>query len=260
MSSKRLQVVLLHTWYHFLHSVETWVDVFWQPAIQMWVYTLIALSFGATGDARGINIMVGMIFWNFIWVGEYAITVGALWEVWSRSFSSLFISPLTMEEFLVGQMISGTLKSLLAVIMSSIIAYLLYDFSLFSLGWMTVVYTVELLVFAWALGLMVLGLIFHFGMQIQSLSWALVFLIQPLGAVFYPVSVLPQSIQWISYSMPATYIFETIRGQLTHGIVDWRSLGIAGMLNVVWFVAGWIIFQIIYKGVKRSGAFVRLEG
>ena len=260
MNTNRLKIVLLHTWYHFSHSVETWADVFWQPAIQIWVYTLIALSFAAAGDARGTNIMMGMIFWNFIWVGEYAITVGALWEVWARSFSSLFISPLTMEEFIVGQMISGTIKSLLAVVMSSVMAYLLYHFSVLTLGWMALVYTAELLVFSWALGVMILSLIFRFGMQVQSLSWALVFLIQPIGAVFYPVSVLPKSIQWISYSMPATYVFETMRGQLTHGTIDWRALAIGGILDLVWFALGWIIFQITYKSVKRSGAFARLEG
>lgn len=260
MSKNRLKTVLLHTWYHFLHSVETWVDVFWQPAIQIWVYTLIALSFASVGDTRGANIMMGMIFWNFIWVGEYAITVGALWEVWSKSFSSLFITPLSMQEFILGQMVSGTIKSFLAVVMSSIIAYLLYHFSIFSLGWMTIIYTIELLVFSWALGVMILGLIFRFGMQIQSLSWALIFLIQPVGAVFYPVSVLPAGIRWIAYSMPSTYVFETMRRQYAYGVVDWPALGIASLLNVVWFVAGWIIFQLVYQAVKRSGAFARLEG
>ena len=260
MSTKRLRIVLLHTWYHFLHSTETWVDVFWNPGIQIWVYALIALSFAKSGDARGLFVMVGMIFWNVIWVGEYAIAVGALWEIWSQSFSSMFITPLSMEEYIVGQMISGTVKSLLAVAMSSFIAYLLYHFSVFSLGYMNIVYILELLVFSWALGLMILSLIFRFSTQVQSMSWALVFLVQPLGAVFYPVSVLPEQIRTVAYALPATYVFETIRGQLTTGVVDWHALGIAAVLSVLWFAAGWVIFQFTYAQAKRSGAFARLEG
>ncbi len=260
MSIHRLKVVLVHTWYHFFHSTETLVDVFWNPAIQLWVYALIALSFVRSGDPRGIAVMIGMIYWNVIWVGEYAITVGALWEIWSRSFSSMFITPLTMEEYIAGQMISGTIKSLLAVAMSSLIAFVLYQFSIFSLGWMNIIYILELLVFSWAIGLIVLSLIFRFSTQVQSLSWALVFLVQPFGAVFYPVTVLPEQIRWIAYGLPATYVFETIRAQVTNGSIDWHALATAALLNLIWFTCGWVIFQLTYKEAKRSGAFARLEG
>lgn len=260
MRINRLKVVLRHTWHHFWHSTETWVDVFWNPAIQLWVYALIALSFVQSGDPRGMAVIIGMIFWNVIWVGEYAITVGALWEIWSRSFSSLFITPLTMEEYIAGQMISGTIKSLLAVTMSAIMAWFLYQFNILSLGWMMAVYIVELLIFSWAIGLMVLSLIFRFSTQVQSLSWALVFLVQPLGAVFYPVTVLPEPIRWLAYGLPATYVFESIRLQLTTGYIDWRALGLALVCNCIWFAAGWAIFQFTYREAKRSGAFARLEG
>ncbi len=260
MSTQRLKTVLVHTYHHFWHSTETWVDIFWNPALQIWVYALIALSFANTGDARGIYIMIGMIFWNVIWVGEYAISVGALWEIWSQSFSSLFISPLTMEEFIVGQMISGTIKSILAVAMSAVIAFLLYRFSIFSLGWMIPVYYLELLVYSWAIGVLVLGLIFRYSTQVQSLSWALVFLVQPLGAVFYPVDILPVSIRWIAYGLPPTYVFEAMRKHVISGIVDWQAIGWATGINIIWFVMAWGIFQWIYKTSKRNGSFARLEG
>lgn len=259
MSTQRIKIVLIHSWYHFWHSPETWVDLFWNPALQLWVYALIALSFGQEGDARGLYVVVGMIFWQIIWVGEYAITVGALWEIWSKSFSSMFISPLSMEEFVVGQMISGTVKSFLAVSMTAFIAYWLYHFSIFSIGWMLPIYYAELLVFSWATGFVILSLIFRYSTQVQSLSWALIFLVQPLGAVFYPVTILPESIRWIAYGLPSTYVFETIRKQLTDGVIDWHALGVGSIVNIVWFVACWIIFQHTYKGAKRSGAFARLE-
>ena len=254
MSSKRLKVVLLHTWYHFWHSTETWVDIFWNPVIQTWIYVLIAASFAQGGDQRGLFVIVGMIFWQIVWVGQYAICVGALWEIWARSFSSLFISPLTMSEYIVGQMISGAVKSLLAVAMTSLVAFFLYHFSLFSLGWMVPIYYGELLLFSWATGLMVLSLIFRYSTQVQSLSWALIFLVQPFGAVFYPLTVLPESIRWVAYSLPVTYVFETMRGQLTTGTIDWHALGIATIINVVWMVVGWIIFERTYAAAKRNGS------
>lgn len=260
MRIHRINIVLLHTWYHFRHSMETWVDVFWNPAVQIWVYALIALSFKQTDSPQGLYVMIGMIFWNAIWVGEYAIAVGALWEIWAQSFSSLFITPLSMTEFIFGQMISGTIKSLLAIIVSAGIAYILYNFSIFTIGWMNAVYIIELLIFSWATGILTLSLIFRYSTQVQSLSWALVFLLQPLGAVFYPVSVLPVQIRWISYSLPITYVFESIRKQIVTGIIDWPALGIATILNIIWFIIACLVFQYTYAQSKKTGAFAKLEG
>ena len=233
---------------------------FWNPLIQTWIYILIAASFAQGGDQRGLFVIVGMIFWQIILVGQYAICVGALWEIWARSFSSLFISPLTMSEYIVGQMISGAVKSVLAVAMTSIVAFYLYHFSIFSIGWMLPIYYGELLLFSWATGFMVLSLIFRYSTQVQSLSWALIFLVQPFGAVFYPVTVLPVEIRWISYGLPVTYVFETIRTQMTSGTIDWPALGVATVVNVVWMAVGWWIFQQTYRASKRNGSFARLEG
>lgn len=260
MNKGRLLAVLLHTWYHFTHSMETWVDLFWSPLIQMWVYALIALSFSHTNSTQGLYVILGMIFWNIIWIGQYSITVGALWEIWAQSFSSMFITPLSMEEFIVGQMISGTVKSLLTLGISAVIGFFLYHFSILTLGWVVAIYFVELLMFSWAIGVMVLSLLFRYSTQVQSLSWAIVFLVQPFGAVFYPVTVLPLSIRWISYGLPATYVFETMRMQVSKGIVDWQALGVGGALSVVWFIFGWKIFHRAYNRAKQSGAFARLEG
>ena len=107
---------------------------------------------------------------------------------------------------------------------------------------------------------MVLSLIFRYSTQVQSLSWAIVFLVQPFGAVFYPVTILPESVRWISYSLPVTYVFETMRAQLTNGYIDWNALAVGGGLSIVWFIAGWTLFQFTYKRAKLSGAFARLEG
>lgn len=121
-------------------------------------------------------------------------------------------------------------------------------------------YFIECLVFSWATGLMVLSLIFRYSTQVQSLSWALIFLVQPFGAVFYPITVLPESVRWISFGLPVTYVFETIRAQIQRGSIDWQALQYATGLNIVWFVLGWVIFTRTYAASKKNGSFARLEG
>lgn len=261
MSIQRINIVLLHTWYHFTHSMESWVDLLWNPILQMIVFIFIASSFAKSGNEQQARSMIlGMIFWNVVWVGQYAIAVGALWEIWSRSFSSLFITPLSMGEFLIGQMISGFFKSLAAFSMSAVIGYWLYHFSIFSFGVMLPLYYLEILLFSWGAGFLILSLIFRFGTEVQALSWALVFLVQPFGGVFYSPTVLPQAVRWITYLFPTTYVFESMRSQLRTGVPEWRFLLYATIASILYIIVGYVVLKRSLASAKRSGAFARMEG
>lgn len=260
MSWPRIQIILLHTWYHFWHSFEIWVDLFLNATVQMVVYVFIALYLSGGGNSQeGTFLLAGVILWNVIWVGQYAIALGALWEIWSKSFSNLFITPLTLEEFLVGQMISGVIKSIASLAVTGSIGFFIYNFSLLSLGWMLPIYFIQLSVFAWSVGFFVLALIFRFGLSIQAFSWMLVFLLQPLIAVFYPVSVLPPLIQPLAYLFPATHIFEAVRGHLAHGVVSYNLLINATILNAIYITVSFLFLKFIYKWAKKSGTFARME-
>ncbi len=261
MNHKRIAVSVLHTWYHLTHSMETWVDLFWNSSLQMLVFAFIAVTFAQTSNPlNGTYMIAGLVFWNIIWSAQYGITVGVLWEIWSRSFSSLFISPLTLEEFLIGQAISAALKGIVSIIITALIGALVYKFSLLVFGWYLVIYFLELFFFGLATGMLVLSFIFRWGTQVQSLSWAMVFLVQPFGAVFYPVDILPPFIQKIAYCLPTTYVFETIRQQLRDGTVNVRYLVIGAVLTAVYVVASYINLRATHTLSKRSGAFARLEG
>lgn len=260
MSVHRISIVLLHTWYHFTHSMETWVDVFWNSALQMLVFSFLALTFNkGANEFAGVYVIVGMIFWNVIWTAQYSLTVGVLWEIWSKSFSSMFISPLTFEEFLIGNAISGIIKAAVAVGVTAIIGYSIYQFSIFIFGWVLALYFVEFLIFGWASGMLVLSLILRFGVDVQSLSWSIVFLVQPFGAVFYPASALPPSIRWVAWGFPTTYLFESMRQQVRLGSINWEFIGIGTILNIVYLVSSYLLLRFTHNASKRSGAFARME-
>lgn len=261
MSIQRIKISTLHTWYHFLHSMETWVDLFWNSVLQMIVFSFIAVVFSGGGNELFATYMLtGMILWNVIWSGQYGITIGVMWEIWSHSLSSLFITPLTLEEFLIGQGISSAVKAVISMVLTAIVGQIIFGFSIFTLGWPLVLYFIELLVFGWAAGMIVLSLILRMGTDVQSLSWSIVFLVQPFGAVFYPVSILPSQIQWVAFGLPTTYFFETIRGQLKDGSINTQYILIGTVLNVVYFIGSYLILRTTYIASKRSGAFARLEG
>ena len=261
MNLKRVNTVLLHTWFHFTHSMETWVDLFWNPVIDMLIFIFIAGALDISGNRTlGTSLILGKIFWNIIWDGQYGITVGALWEIWARSFSSLFITPLTMTEFIVGQMISSVIKSFVSFVVAASMGFIFFHFSVVTLGWMLPVYFALLLLFGWAVGFLVLALIFKHGMNVQSLSWSLVFLVQPFGGVFYPVSVLPKILQNFAYCFPTTYIYEAMRQQLSTGFIDWHLIAWGFLVGSIYFIGGISVFHWIFTQSKKNGSFVRMEG
>lgn len=261
MSLKRINVVLLHTWYHFLHSMETWVDMFWNSILQVIMFAFIAKGVFDQGNTElGTAMLLGVVFWNFIWGAQYGVTVGVMWEVWSRSLSTLFIAPLTLDEFLIGHMISSIIKSLVSFLITFWVAWLIYHLSLAPLGWMIVLYCIELLFFGWGMGMAVLSLIFRYGKQLQSLSWALVFLVQPFGGVFYSTSTLPEQIRFVPYLFPSGYIFEAMREQMRSGLIRWDLVGWGTLVNIVWMIFGYGVLWWSFKQARESGAFARMEG
>lgn len=261
MSIQRIKISILHSWYHFRHSMETWVDVFWNSALQMFVFSFIAVAFsGTSNELYGAYIVVGMILWNIVWSAEYAVTIGVLWEIWSHSLSTLFISPLTLEEFLVGQAVSSFFKAVTSVLVTATIGAAVFHFSLLTLSWPLVIYFIELFVFGIAAGMIVLSLILRWGTDVQSLAWSLVFLVQPFGAVFYPVEVLPLQIRWIAFGVPTTYIFETIRRQLVDGSINTHYLLIGTVLNIIYLILSYLLLRSTFAASKKSGALARMEG
>jgi ABC-2 type transport system permease protein len=240
--------------------METWVDLFWNSSIQIILFSFLAtavLQGGNTSQAQ--YMVVGMIFWNMIWVNQYAMALGILWETWSRSFSSLFVSPLTMNEFLFAQMLSGCIKSFAALGMSLAIAAVIHGISLSPLGFWFFLYCIELMMLGWSFGFLVLSLILRFGTDVQSLSWAIVFAIQPIGGIFFPAQYLPESIRWASSLLPTTYIFSSLHGQLEGKPLHSTDIIIATILNSFYFFGSYLLFRYQFHTSRITGRFARME-
>lgn len=256
----RVNTVVLHAWHHLTHSVETWMDIFWFPLIQAFVFGGVAVYFSRTGSTMtGLFVVMGIILWYSMEAGSYSITVGTLWEVWAHSFSSLFVSPLTLEEFVAGHMIFGLFKQVGTVALLSIVGYITFHFSIFSVGSTLPLHLLLLILFGNAIGMFILGMILRLGTRLQSLAWGFIYIIQPVVGVFYPVSVLPKSVQMIAYALPPTYVFESARTAVITGSPIWRNLAIAGVLNIVYFVLSYIFMKRMWEWARRAGALARME-
>ena len=139
------------------------------------------------------------------------------------------------------------------------IAFGLYRFNLIdNLGFAVLPLVANLLLFGWAVGVLTSGLVIRWGHAAEALVWGIPYLLQPLSAIYYPLSVLPRPMQAVSKCLPSTYVFEGMRTvSATHQMPVgefWTALG----LNAFYFFLAGLFFKRMYSGARKSGRLGRL--
>jgi ABC-2 type transport system permease protein len=260
-STERVRGVLLQEVFITGRSVEVLVDLpFWS------ITTVIVFGFvtrflsTVTSATVAQYLYLGTLMWEIIRVTQYSMSLSALWNVWSHNFSNMFIAPLSMTEYVLAQMVSAALKALVLFSLVAFIAAVVFGFNLLTMGPATLALSfVNLLWFAYSIGLFILGIILRLGTRIQALAWGLVLIFQPLTAAYYPLEVMPPAMQTIARALPPTYVFEAARAGLANPEVHWDWFLIAGLENILYFLLAIWFFQYMFRRSRETGQFARNE-
>ncbi len=261
MSFNRIKAILLHESFIMRHSYEIVNDIIIYPLFSIVVLGFLALYLvGVSGGMVGKYVLLGIILWQIVSITQYSIAVGCLWDVWAKNLTNIFIAPVSTSEYLLSYTISGTIKALFVVLMAGLLAAFVFHFNILELGLINLACIfVNLVMFAFALGIFNLSLIFRFGTQVQALSWGLVTMVQPLMAVIYPVSILPPPLRQIAYLFPVTYVFEAARSTLVDHRIHFAFMLLAFVMNLVYVALTVLFFNYMFKKSKQVGQFARLE-
>jgi ABC-2 type transport system permease protein len=147
---------------------------------------------------------------------------------------------------------------LLGVMPAILLAWAFYAFNLFTLGPVLVLFFANLMIMGWCVALGVVSLILRHGAGAEALAWGVLFGLAPFSAVFYPVAVLPQAIQPVALALPATHVFEGMRGILLDGMVRWDHLAAAFGLNLIWLAAAALLFAKQFHQARVRGALISM--
>lgn len=262
MSFNRIKAILIHEAFMMRHSFEVVNDIIIYPLLQIVIFGFLTLYlFGLNGKIIGEHVLIGTILWQIVSITQYSVSVGCLWDVWSKNLTNIFISPISTSEYFTAYMISGTIKSLLMFFLASILSFQVFHFNILNLGIINlIIYFINLAIFAFGFGIIILGLIFRFGNRIQAFAWAMIGIAQPFMAVIYPVSVLPKPLQIISYFFSPTYIFEVARINVSDKTIQWVFIEKAFLINLVFVFLAVNFFNLMFRESKKKGQFARLEG
>jgi len=262
ISLARIKAILLHEYFITIHSFEVINDIILYPLWSIIVFGFLTkYLLSITGSTVTNSVLAGIMLFQVISITQYAIAVGCLWDIWSRNLTNIFITPITLKEYLLAYTISGSLKAFLVLTLATITSIMIFNFNLLSLGFGNLVLIfINLVMFAFVFSIIILGLLFRFGNRIQALSWGLISMFQPLMAVVYPVKTLPSFLQKISYFLPPTYVFEAMRINFVDKKVQWDLVAMAFLLNIIYIILSISFFKMMFRKSKEIGQFAKLEG
>ncbi|HJQ83068.1 MAG TPA: ABC transporter permease [Candidatus Binatia bacterium] len=232
---RRIRALLLRYLLLVRRDPSRVVDLVYWPFIDIAIWGLLTVFVAQAGLPNVLGIFLGgAILWNVFLRASQDVSVSFLDDVWARSLVTLFASPLTFVEFGVALTVVGFVKVVLALVFMSAIAWLLYAFDLFTLGWALLPFAANLIVFGWTLGLVSLAIVLRWGGRWAILAWSIPFTMMPISSVFYPERVLPPAVRAVARAIPANHVFEGMRAVLIEKRMAWDRVAIATVENAVY--------------------------
>jgi ABC-2 type transport system permease protein len=234
--------------------------VYW-PAIQMilWGFMSRFLMTNSSWVARaGGVLLAAVMLWDVMFRGQLGVSVSFLEEMWSRNLGHLFATPLRPYEWVISLIFMSLVRVAIGVVPAALLAIPLYHYSIFSLGLSLIAFFSLLIIMGWAIGLAICGLILRHGLGAESIAWFAVFILAPVSAIYYPVSILPRWLQYVAWCLPSAHIFEGMRAVMFRDVFPLDHLIAAVGLDFVWLAAGGVVFLVFMRQARRRGALIQM--
>ena len=260
LSIRRINAMVLRYWYVLRSSWPRILDLMYWPAVQMCMWGLLQLYLSQNSGffARAAGTFIGAVMlWDILFRGQLGFSISFLEEMWARNIGNLMISPLRPIEFVASLMIMSLVRLAIGMVPVTLLAIAFFGFNLYSLGFALAAFFLNLLLTSWAVGIVVSGLILRHGMGAESLAWGIMFMILPFSAVYYPVAVLPEFLQPISWLLPPTYVFEGMRALLIDKTFRADLMIQAFALNAVYFSVAVFAFVQLLNSARRHGTLMQ---
>lgn len=259
-SLRRVGAMVLRYWYLLRGSWPRILELAYWPTMQMilWGYINQFMASSSGWVAQGAGVLVSaVLLWDVLFRGQLGVSVSFLEEMWSRNLGHLFVSPLRPTEWVVSLMVMSLLRTLIGVLPAALLAMPFFGYSVFGLGFPLIAFFVNLIVMGWSLGLLIVALILRYGMGAEGLAWIVVFMLAPVSAVYYPVTVLPGWLQPVSWALPSSHVFEGMRSLLFGGGLRWDHLAWATGLNALYMVMSVGVFLYGFHRARVRGALLQ---
>jgi ABC-2 type transport system permease protein len=242
--------------------------IWWDIAFFLWtVANTLTIVFIAEGievaggeiDVNRITtiLLIGAVVWAYLGIIFEILTETVAWERWEGTIEYTFMAPLARPVHLFGMGLFAIVYGIVrAVLLFAVVA------AFFDLELPTANFAAALVVLAIAsisfvgIGMMtaVLPLISpEKGTQLGFVAQGMLLVV---SGVYYPVSVLPEWMQWLATISPATYALDGIRDSILDGD------GLTAMWDEIWplLVIGAVSIPLGLEVFRRGERYAKRHG
>jgi ABC-2 type transport system permease protein len=244
----------------------------WELAFFVWTIantlTIVFIAKGVEASGGHLNVdrttttlLIGAVIWAYLGIIFEILTETVAWERWEGTIEYTFMAPLSRAVHLGGMGLFAVLYGVIRTALLFVVIVLFFNLHLESAN------------FASALVLLAIASVSFVGVGMVTAVLPLIspergaqfgFVAQGLllvvSGVYYPVSVLPQWMQWISTISPATYALRGIRAAILDGAgLDalWGDIWPLLVLAVVTIPLGLATFRAGERYAKKNGKLKR---
>jgi ABC-2 type transport system permease protein len=244
----------------------------WEVAFFVWTVantlTIVFIADGVEAGGGTLDVerqttilLIGAVIWSYLGIVFEILTETVAWERWEGTIEYTFMAPLSRAVHLLGM---GAFAVLYGVLRTALLFVVVALF--FGLTFPDADFVAALVLLAVAsISFVGIGMITAVlplispekGAQLGFIAQGLLLVV---SGVYYPVSVMPEWMQWLANLSPATYALEGIRA----AVLDGASLGELGgdlwpllVLGVVSIPFGLAVFRAGERYAKRHGKLKR---
>jgi ABC-2 type transport system permease protein len=205
-------------------------------------------------------ILIGAISLSVIQLAQLDVTYVLLFDVWSKSLKYTFATPSSFYNMIIGSWLVGILRGFVAFLALSIFSILIFDFDLTKLPLPELILFLFGLFFAAMLiGMAACILMLIFGRRAEIAAWTLTAIIMLICGIYYPVSVLPESVRLFALLIPVTHFLEFFRTFYGFPSTFSNPLIIGFIQSFVYFVVFILLSEWSLKRARKNGMIIKLS-
>jgi ABC-2 type transport system permease protein len=240
----------------------------WDLAFLVWTIantlTIVFIARGvglAAADRNELEtkLLVGGVIWAFLGVIFEIVTETVAWERWEGTIEYTFMAPVSRPVHLIGMGVFAVLYGFVraAAVFGAVVLFIGIHIPHANFGAAIALLAIASISFI-GVGMMaaVMPLISpERGMQLGFIAQGLMLVV---SGVYYPVSVLPEWMQWVAKISPATYALRGNRAQVLSGAgLAWADVWPLLVIGAVSVPLGLAVFKAGERYAKRHGKLKR---
>jgi ABC-2 type transport system permease protein len=240
----------------------------WDLAFLLWtVANTLTIVFIARGvglspverNSLETKLLVGGVIWAFLGIIFEIVTETVAWERWEGTIEYTFMAPVSRPVHLIGMGVYAVLYGLLraGLVFLAVVAFIGIHVPHANYGAAVALLAIASISFI-GVGMMtaVLPLVSpEKGTQLGFVAQGLMLVV---SGVYYPVSVLPDWMQWVAKISPATYALRGDRASILEGAgLAWHDVWPLLVIGAVSIPLGLAVFKAGERYAKQRGKLKR---